>query len=157
MINTSHAHSKVDHETGLYLDILADDLSGLISSRTGNMEAATMQVQRAAATYDGMAFDFGPPPILKPPQELLGELLLKDGKPKRAREAFEASLKRAPNRTQSLLGLARAQDAAGDKSGAMATYQQLLAIWKNADADDQDVSEARNYIAAGGKKQVTTN
>ena len=152
MINAYHAHPNADHETGLYLDVLADDLSGLISSKTGNMEAATMQVQRAAATYDGMAFDFGPPPILKPPQELLGELLLKDGKPKRAREAFEASLKRAPNRTQSLLGLARAQDAAGDKAGAIGTYQQLVAIWKNADADNQDVTEARNYIAAGSKK-----
>ena len=68
MINAYHAHSKADQETGLYLDILADDLSGLISSKTGNMAAATMQVQRAAATYDGMAFDFGPPPILKPPR-----------------------------------------------------------------------------------------
>jgi tetratricopeptide (TPR) repeat protein len=152
MINAYHAHPNADHETGLYLDILADDLSGLISSRTGNMEASAMQVQRAAATYDSMAFDFGPPPILKPPQELLGELLLKDGKPKRAREAFEASLKRAPNRTQSLLGLARAQDAAGDKAGAMGTFQQLVAIWKNADADNRDVAEARNYIAAGSKK-----
>ena len=157
MINAYHAHPNGDHETGLYLDILADDLSGLISSRTGNMEAAAMQVQRAAATYDGMAFDFGPPPVLKPPQELLGELLLKDGKPKRAREAFEASLKRAPKRTQSLLGLARAEDAAGDKAGALGTYQQLVAIWKNADADNQDVTEARNYIAAGSKKQMTTN
>jgi tetratricopeptide (TPR) repeat protein len=157
MINAYHAHPNADHQTGPYLDVLADDLSGLISSRTGNMEAATMQVQRAAATYDNMAFDFGPPPVLKPPQELLGELLLKDGKPKRAREAFEASLKRAPNRTQSLLGLARAQDAAGDKAGAMGTYQQLLAIWKNADADDPDVAEARNYIAAGSKKPTTLN
>ncbi len=118
------------------------------------MPAAIMQVQRAAATYDGMAFDFGPPPILKPPQELLGELLLKDGKPKQAREAFEASLKRAPNRTQSLLGLARAQDATGDKAGATATYKQLLSIWTTADADNPDVAEAQHQVAATEKKEA---
>jgi hypothetical protein len=70
------------------------------------MTAAVTQVQRATATYEKMAFDFGPPPIIKPPQELFGELLLKDGKPQKAREA---SLKRAPNRTQ---------DSTGDKAGA---------------------------------------
>ena len=154
MITKYHSDPKADHETALYLDILADDLTGLISSRSGNMLAAIMQVQRAAATYDGMAFDFGPPPILKPPQELLGELLLKDGKPKQAREAFEASLKRAPNRAQSLLGLARAQDATGDKAGATATYKQLLSIWTTADADNPDVAEAQHHVAATEKKEA---
>jgi tetratricopeptide (TPR) repeat protein len=152
MINTAHAHPTADHETGLYLDILADDLSGLISSKTGDMPAAITLVQRAAATYEGMAFDFGPPPILKPPQELLGELLLKGGEPKQAREAFEASLKRAPNRALSLLGLARAQNAAGDKAGAANTYKQLLAIWKTADAGNPDLAEAQHYVAAENKQ-----
>jgi tetratricopeptide (TPR) repeat protein len=152
MINAYHADPKADHETASYLDILADDLSGLISGKTGNMTAATMQVGRAAGAYDSMAFDFGPPAIFKPPQELLGELLLKDGKPKQAREAFEASLKRAPKRAQSLLGLARAQDAAGDKAGAAATYKQLLEIWANADADNHDATEARHYVEAAAPK-----
>src|SRR5580704_16970802 len=98
-----------------------------------------------------MAFDFGPPPILKPPQEMLGELLLKSGKPKQAREAFEASLKRAPNRALSLLGLARAQAAAGDKAAATSTYNQLLAMWKTADAGNEDVAEAQHYVTANSK------
>jgi TolA-binding protein len=102
-----------------------------------------------------MAFDFGPPPILKPPQELLGELLLKDGKPKQAAEAFQSSLKRAPNRSLSLLGLARAQSAAGDKTAAAATYKQLLATWKTADAGNPDLAEAKLYIAATGEKRAS--
>lgn len=155
MINTIHAHPVTDHETALYLDILDDDLSGLISSKTGDMSAAITLVQRAAATYESMAFDFGPPPILKPPQELLGELLLKDGKPKQAREAFETSLKRAPNRALSLLGLARAQAAAGDTAAAIATYKQLLTIWKAADAGSPDVAEAQRYVTAANTKQAS--
>ena len=120
------------------------------------MPEAIRQVQRAAATYDSMAFDFGPPPILKPPQELLGELLLKDGKPKQAGEAFEFSLKRAPNRSLSLLGLARAQDAAGDKTAAATTYKQLLANWKSADAGNPELAEAKHYLTTE-KKLAASN
>jgi tetratricopeptide (TPR) repeat protein len=153
IIKSAHNDPKTDHETALYLDILADNLDGLITLRSGDLPAAVTLVRRAATTYESMAFDFGPPPIIKPPQELLGELLLKDGKPKQAQEAFEASLKRAPNRAQSLLGLARAQDAAGDKAGATSTYKQLLTNWKRADAGDPDVAEAQRHVAEAEKRQ----
>jgi tetratricopeptide (TPR) repeat protein len=149
---TYRANPKAEKETASYLDILSDSLSGLIASKSGDMPTAIKQVQQAATTYDKMAFDFGPPPILKPPQELLGELLLKDGKPKQAAEAFQSSLKRAPNRSLSLLGLARAQNAAGEKSAAAATYKQLLTSWKTADAGNQDVAEAQTYITTNGKQ-----
>jgi tetratricopeptide (TPR) repeat protein len=144
-----------DKETANYLDILTGELNGLISSKSGDLSGAITQVQRASATYENMPFDFGPPPVIKPPQELLGELFLKDGKPQQAREAFESSLKRAPNRAQSLLGFARAQQAAGDKAGANTTYKQLLAIWKTADTGNADVAEAQHYVATAGKKQAS--
>ncbi len=153
---TYHADAKAEKETATYLDILSEELGGLIAGKTGDMPAAIKQVQRAATTYDSMAFDFGPPPILKPPQELLGELLLKDGKPKQACEAFDSSLKRAPNRSLSLLGLARAQNAAGDKVAAATTYKQLLANWKLADADNPEVTEAKHYIAEDNKLASTS-
>ncbi len=153
---TYQADPKAEKETIAYLDILSDELGGLIAGKTGDMPEAIRQVQRAAATYDSMAFDFGPPPILKPPQELLGELLLKDGKPKQAGEAFEFSLKRAPNRSLSLLGLARAQDAAGDKTAAATTYKQLLANWKSADAGNPELAEAKHYLTTE-KKLAASN
>ena len=152
---TYRARPAAEQETAANLDILGDDLGGLIFSKSGDMPAAIALVQHAAATYDKMAFDFGPPPILKPPQELLGELLLKDGKPKQATEAFKSSLKRAPNRSLSLLGLARAQEAEGDKTAAAATYKQLLAIWKTADAGNPDLAEAKHYIATTGDKRAS--
>lgn len=137
-------------EQAAYQSILVDELSGLIASKAGDMDAAVAQVRRAATTYDAMAFDFGPPVTVKPPNELLGELLLKQKKFPQAREAFEASLKRAPLRAQSLLGLARAQSASGETAAATATYRQLVTISKDADTGDRDVSEARHYIAATG-------
>jgi hypothetical protein len=46
-----------------------------------------------------------------------------------------------------LLGLARAQ-AQFDKPGAVADYQKLVELWKNADADFQLAVDARKELAA---------
>ena len=53
----------------------------------------------------------------------------------------------APDYTLCLLGTARAQ-ARFDKSAAMRSYQQLLEIWKNADADFIPAQEAKREMAA---------
>ena len=91
--------------------------------------------QQAVAAGEGMSYAFGPPSPEKPSYELLGDLLLKENRNAPARAAFEASLQRAPQRTESLLGLARAESAMGDKAAAAETWRQLLEIWKNADPD----------------------
>jgi tetratricopeptide (TPR) repeat protein len=137
-----------DKEDEAYLSILNDDLNGLIVSKSGDMKTAIAQVQLAGTTYDSMAFDFGPPVPVKPPHELLGEFLLKENEPAQAREAFEASLKRAPKRTESLLGLARAERAMGDTAASTATYRELALIWKNADSTNTEAAEARRYAGS---------
>jgi hypothetical protein len=45
------------------------------------------------------------------------------------------------------LGIARAQ-AHFDKVAALRSYQQLLEIWKNADADFVPLQEAKREMAA---------
>ena len=145
----AEAGKTVDTEAFTDLGILADDLNVLISSKTGDLDGAIAQVQQVAAKYDAMAFDFGPPWSLKPPDELAGELLLKKNKAAQARKAFEASLKNAPRRAESLLGLARAETAMGDKVAAARSYRELLAMWKNADPDYAPLAEARRIVAGG--------
>ncbi|MGC1636511.1 MAG: hypothetical protein WA744_13735, partial [Candidatus Acidiferrales bacterium] len=83
----------------------------------------------------------------KPSEELRGELLLKANKASEAREAFAASLQRAPRRAESLLGLARAESAMGDKADAAKSYAELLEVWKNADAGYAPKEEAQRYIS----------
>ena len=100
-------------------------------------------IREAAQRYDSMAFDFGPPVPFKPPREVLGERLLQLGKPAQAVVEFEAALRTAPNRSLTLLGLARAQAAAHDAKAAAATYRKLLANWHAADADLPALAEAR--------------
>jgi uncharacterized protein HemY len=94
-----------------------------------------------------LPYAFGPPSPEKPSYELLGELLLKEKKFSAAREAFEASLQRAPLRTESLSGLARAESAMGDKAAATKTYRDLLQIWKDADPGYAPAEEARRNLS----------
>lgn len=129
-----------------YLSILRDDLDGIIAASRGDTVQALASVRRAAKRYDGMAFDFGPPVPVKPPHELLGELLLATGKPAEALIEFETTLKKAPNRTQSLLGLARAQAASHDVTAAVITYKKLVKIWHDADRTLPGLIEAQQYL-----------
>ena len=117
------------------------ELQAVIASAEGHGEEAIAKAQQAVAIDKGLPYEFGPPSPEKPAQELLGELLLKEERNAEARAAFRASLERAPQRTESLAGLARAQDAMGDKAAAGRTWHRLLAIWKDADAA---------YVAAQG-------
>lgn len=110
-------------------------LQAAIASAAGHGDMAIGFAQQAVTISQALPYAFGPPTPEKPPHEFLGELLLKENKYSDARSAFEVSLQLAPKRTQSLLGLARAQSAIGDKTGAAQTYRQLLDIWKNAEPD----------------------
>lgn len=129
-----------------YLHILHDDLAGLVAAKSGDMDTAIALVRGAASRLDTMAFDFGPPVMVKPPHELLGELLLAVDRPGEAADAFTRSLQLAPLRSLSLLGLARAHKAAGHDVAAGASYRQLLAIWHQADADLAILAEARGKV-----------
>ena len=80
-----------------------------------------------------MAVAFGPPDVVKPTHELLGELLLAQGKAAEAQQEFVRALALAPRRTASLLGLARAATASGDAPVAEQARTDLRAIWHQAD------------------------
>jgi tetratricopeptide (TPR) repeat protein len=127
--------------------ILTIQLSGLIAFKAGQNDAAIAQLQQAAATFDALPVDFGPPVTLKPPQELLGELLLAQKQYAKAREAFTTSLTQTPRRTQSLLGLGRSEAAMNNTAAATASYKELLQIWHNADPGYAPKLEAEHFLA----------
>ena len=69
--------------------------------------------------------EFGPPDLVKPPQELLGEWLLADGDAPGAQQAFVRALELWPGRLRALQGLAAAAAKAGDAAVAGAARAQL--------------------------------
>jgi tetratricopeptide (TPR) repeat protein len=70
------------------------------------------KIAKEAADIDlTMAAPSGPPEPIKPALELYGDLLLQAGRAKEAGAAYEQQLKRTPNRTPSVKGLAQAKSA----------------------------------------------
>jgi len=74
------------------------------------------------------------PPGSYPPSELLGDALLAVGRAKDAAAAYRQQLELMPNRSRTLLQLAKAQRKSGDDVGAAKTEAQLRRNWRAADA-----------------------
>jgi tetratricopeptide (TPR) repeat protein len=80
----------------------------LVLLASGEREKGLAMLEEAAAAELAMPIVFGPPAILKPSFEILGEELLADGRKEEAAEAFRSSLELAPGRYLSLEGLREA-------------------------------------------------
>ena len=65
----------------------------------------------------------------------LGGALIAAGQANEAVTIYREALSDRPRVASLLLGLARAQEAAGDKAGARATYAELQKVWAHADPD----------------------
>ncbi len=118
---------------GVRARILDDQLSALIEIAAGARDQAIETLRTAAAAEEKMPFAFGPPAVDKPSYELLGEVLLADGRHADALAAFEKALARTPRRTTTMLGLMRAAAASGDTKQAASVEAELLEIWHRAD------------------------
>jgi hypothetical protein len=83
------------------------------------------------------------PGVPKPARELYGAMLLESGKAAEAMAAFEATLKKEPNRLGAYAGAAKAAEKAGDKARARDYYQKIVAIAADADSTRTEVADAR--------------
>lgn len=112
-----------------------------------NSEAAVRLLESAVAAERQLPPPLGPPALMKSSHELLGEILVELGRPQEARARFEEALAAHPNRSASVLGLARALDAAGERERARERYRAFLDNWAHADAGRPELDEARRTIA----------
>jgi Tfp pilus assembly protein PilF len=74
-------------------------------------------------------------------------MLLELQQPAQAMIEFEATLRTAPNRFNSLSGAARAAKLSGDQEKAKTYYAKLLAICQHADGDRPELRDARSLLA----------
>jgi tetratricopeptide (TPR) repeat protein len=115
--------------------VLEQELRAYLRLADGDTAGALVLVRAAAAAQDTMPAEFGPPDVVKPAHELLGEILLESGKPAEAQREFTLALAQAPRRALALLGLARAAAAAGDRQTAARAREDLQRVWSRADRD----------------------
>jgi tetratricopeptide (TPR) repeat protein len=93
--------------------VMALELRALLAWQNRDTTETLANARRATAFDDSLPVEFGPPTVVKPSHELLGELLLAAGRPADAARSFEQALALAPGRRLSLRGLAEAKRLAG--------------------------------------------
>ena len=120
-------------EMGSSMEVMMAELRAMLLLRANHPDDAIRLMQQTAARDDGMPFEFGPPAIAKPTHELLGEMLLSQGRATEAKKEFESALERTPGRSMTLLDLARASREAGDTGTSKRAAAQLRANWHRAD------------------------
>ena len=86
------------------------------------------------------------PSFVLPARELQGDLLLEQGQPALALEAYRASLRESPRRANSLHGAAAAARQLGDHGAAVEYAVRLVAMGSDAEAERPILREARQYL-----------
>jgi hypothetical protein len=86
------------------------------------------------------------PGVPRPARELYGVMLLESGNAKEALAAFEATIKKEPNRLGAYVGAARAAEKSGESAKAQEYYSKVVAIADAADNSRIEVAEARAFL-----------
>jgi hypothetical protein len=104
-------NQEVEPEKRGDVAILIEQLRALLPTASPDLRSSVAALESVASKERSLPLEFGPPPVYKPTEEVLGELYLQLHQPKEARKAFEADLARAPGRPLGTRGLKRADNS----------------------------------------------
>lgn len=90
-------------------DIQVNQIKSLLLIEEGDQQAGLNLLEEAVMAESELPVDFGPPTIVKPSYELLGDVFLRLGNYQQALDAYEKQLERTPERRRSLLGKEQAR------------------------------------------------
>jgi Tfp pilus assembly protein PilF len=113
----------------------------------GKQEDALKALAAAADAEDKTEKHPVTPGVPIPARELYGTMLLERGMAKEALAAFEATLKKEPNRLGATLGAAHAAERAGDAAKAREHYAAAVALTDNAEPVRPEIAQARAFMA----------
>jgi len=128
------------------VDIEAQVASAFVLDAEGKHDDALKALSAASDAEDKTEKHAVTPGVAKPARELYGVLLLERGKAVEALAAFEATLKKEPNRLAACVGAAKAAEKAGDTAKAEEYYKKVVAIAGDADKSRIEVGEARAFL-----------
>jgi tetratricopeptide (TPR) repeat protein len=112
----------------------------------GQREEGISQLRAAADAEDLTDKSAVSPGPLAPARELFGYMLLDAGQAREALAAFEATMKKEPNRFRGIYGGARAAERLSDRAKATAYYTKLLEVAKDADSERAELQQAKKYV-----------
>jgi len=138
------AKAKGEELFTTYLEVDRRILAGWIAQAEGETKKAVGLIRSAAELESTVEKHPVSPGALLPPYEALGDLLMDMGRPVEALEAYRRSDEIWPGRFNTLLGAARAANAADNEAAARKYYGQLLEV--AGDSKRAGVSEARRFL-----------
>ena len=128
------------------IDIQSQVASAWLLYAEGKFDEALAAMSAAADAEDRTEKHPVTPGAPKPARELYGEMLLGRGKAKDAVAAFEAVLKKEPNRLAAYVGAAKAAEKSGDAVKAQDYYRKVVSVAGNADESRAEVANARTHL-----------
>ena len=128
------------------VDIQAQVASAAVLYAEGKHDDGLTAMSAAADAEDKTEKHPVTPGVPKPARELYGVMLLERGMEKEALAAFEATLKKEPNRLAAYVGAARAAEKSGDKVKAREYSAKIVTIADGADQTRTEVSDARAFL-----------
>jgi tetratricopeptide (TPR) repeat protein len=128
------------------LDVWISQIEAVKHANKKNFVEAIDFAKKAILSEQKLPDPSGPPKVLKPSYELLGEIQLQVGNAKEAAKQFAISISRHTNRVRSLVGAARATSASGDKESAKDWYYKFLTTWAKADKSLPELAEAKAFL-----------
>ena len=128
------------------VDIQAQIASAWMLYAEGKKDDALKAMSEAADAEDRTEKHPVTPGVPKPARELYGEMLLDSGNAKEALAAFEATLKKEPNRLGAYAGAARAAARLGDTDKARQYFGKIVEQAGNESNNRTEVADAHAYL-----------
>jgi tetratricopeptide (TPR) repeat protein len=128
--------------------VLRLELDAWMQQSHGHADSAAALMHAAADLETATPKHAVTPAPTLPAWELLGDLLMEQGRPSEALAAYRRSLELYPRRFNGVLGAVRAARAAGDSAAAAVHYRDLLALAPGSTR--AAISEARRFAGAPG-------
>ena len=126
--------------------IMQHEVEALLAHANGGDAEVGEHLMAGIEIVEGMRPPNGAANPVKPIHELAGELTTELGRPSKAIKMYRMQLLRTPNRPRTILGLARAYAAMGDRAQAEAQYRKLQDVWKGYNVPE--LSEVSSYLSA---------
>ena len=136
--------SAPDTDNRQLAQIMSAEVAGVLQLARGQKAEAFKTLELGARMEAQRPRPIARPYPIKPAVELYAEALLASGDAAGAVAQFQASLTRTPRRAASLIGLARAAQAAGQRTLALKSAREFVAMWHAADAGRKEIADARS-------------
>jgi tetratricopeptide (TPR) repeat protein len=126
------------------------EVTAWVSRQSGKGDDAVKLARSAAELEDSMDKHAVTPGAVTPAREMLAELLFLEDRPRESLAEYEAVLKVAPNRFNTLYGAANAAVRSGDPTLARNYFHQLTAI--SIGEERRELATARNQLGLGSDR-----